>query len=110
MGAVLFILNSLIILLIKLNSLGELSYKIDLVKTNLPKRDEVIFYKKENPLFIFYLEKPAPVVKEKEEVFKYLKNGYGVFTFEEIKNLKPILIIQDPYKKERIWYYYKLSS
>lgn len=106
-GIVLFILNFLAILLIRYNSLEDLNYKIDLVKANLPKKEKIIFYKEENPLFLFYLGKSIPVVKEEKEVLKYLKNGYGVFTFEEIKTLNPVLVLQDPYKKGKIWYFYK---
>ncbi len=109
LGAFLFILNLSAILLIQLNSLEDLNYKIDLIKINLPKKEKIIFYQEENPLFIYYLGRPVPVVKEESKFLKYLKSGYGAFTTEEIRNLIPYRVFPDPYKKGKIWYYYKLT-
>jgi len=110
LGIVLFILNFLAIFIIRFSSLEDLKYRIDLIKANLPKKEKVIFYKQENPLFLFYLKKTVPVIKKEKELLKYYKNGYSFFTTEERKELVPSLVFPDPYKKRKIWYYYKKST
>ncbi len=107
LGTVLFILNLSAVLTIRGYSLKDLRYKVDLVRVNLPKDKKIVFYKKENPLFIFYLKRPIPIIKEKKKFWKYFRKGYGIFTFEEIKGIVPSLVLPDPYKKKKIWYYYK---
>lgn len=108
-GVILFVLNCLAILAIQFNSLEDLRYKIDIIKANFPKKENKVFYKEENPLFIFYSEKPIPVLKEKRDVWELLKKGYGVFATEKINEFIPALVFQDPYKKGRVWYYYKAT-
>ncbi len=106
-GTCFFILNLSAVLIIRSYDLQDLRYKVDLVKVNLPKDKKIVFYKKENPLFIFYLKRPIPIIKEKKKFWKYFRKGYGIFTFEEIKGIIPSLVLPDPYKKKKIWYYYK---
>ena len=110
LGIVLFILNFLAIFIIRFGSLEDLKYRIDLIKANLPKKEKVIFYKQENPLFLFYLKKTVPVIKKEKELLKYYKNGYSFFTTKERKGLVPSLVLPDPYKRGKIWYYYKKST
>lgn len=100
------LINLFILISIHLNELDVLKYKIEIVQKNLPKREKIVFFGKENPFFVYFYGKPIKVIHQEKEVLEYIEKKYTIISDRTLKGLTILKVIPDPYKKDIIWYVY----
>jgi len=103
----LFFLNFLAVIIFSLSPLEDLKLKENIWKRNLSKEGKYLFFEEVQPLLIFKLKRPIPVIKNETEIEKALREKGIILSPREIPHLSPFLILPDPYKKGKFWYVYK---
>jgi 4-amino-4-deoxy-L-arabinose transferase-like glycosyltransferase len=108
LSALFYSLNFLAVLLILISHTHNLRPEIELWKKELSPKKEYFFYKKVQPLALFIIKHPIPVVKDLKELSN---NKSGVLISPEILNLgHPTTVLKDPYKRGELWYIYPLVN
>lgn len=88
--------------IVEIYNLKERSYKIELLKNSIINTHNIVFWEKENPLMVFYYNKPVKVVKNKDELLSYAQKN-KIISPEIIPWSTVEKVILDPYKNEK-WY------
>jgi len=105
-SSIFFLLNFLAVIIFSLSPLEDLKLKEAIWERNLPK-GKYLFFEEVQPLLVFKLKRPIPVINSETEIEKALKEKGIILSPREIPHLSPSLILPDPYKKGKFWYVYK---
>ncbi len=100
-----FILSVVSYFSIQIFKIKDLSYKIDIIKANINPHQKLVFWQDEMPLIIYYYGKPIKVLKNKKKLKSFLEKGYFIISKKPLPGLIDKIILFDPYKKDRIWYF-----
>ncbi len=71
LSLIIFSVTFLAYFIVEIYNLKERSYKIELLKNSIINTHNIVFWEKENPLMVFYYNKPVKVVKNKDELLSY---------------------------------------
>ncbi|WP_028845651.1 ArnT family glycosyltransferase [Thermodesulfovibrio thiophilus] len=102
LSLIIFSVTFLAYFIVEIYNLKERSYKIELLKNSIINTHNIVFWEKENPLMVFYYNKPVKVVKNKNELLSYAQKN-KIISPEIIPWSTVEKVILDPYKNEK-WY------
>lgn len=102
LSLIIFSVTFLAYFIVEIYNLKERSYKIELLKNSIINTHNIVFWEKENPLMVFYYNKPVKVVKNKDELLSYAQKN-KIISPEIIPWSTVEKVILDPYKNEK-WY------
>ncbi len=102
----LYFINFLALIFSLLWSLGDLKNTVTLWQRNLDPKKSYVFYEEIQPLALYLLKRPVKVILREEKLRMYPGPETLLLSPKEIVPKKPVLILPDPYKKQKFWYIY----